>query len=207
MNVPFHRVIGRPPDRLRVCDSWARKITNPNGAWNLFYEERKKDGLCVSGMEGTRGLKNKSPTCHNASQRQKWWGGSTVPREKRELQIPHGKSPNPAARGPRSLEPAGSLRGEGGKGMLRAGKIALAHKTWGQAWLWPCSFRSSLGLTQASAFSCQTPRPTPLPLILFGSFFLLWEAFLIGFFFLGPNAVSFLCSPKHQGCCFNVHSH
>lgn len=159
----------------------------------------------MSGTEGPRALTNKSPSCHSPFQRQRWWGRGTV--TWRELQLPHGKSPNPAAKGFGLPEPVGSFRSEGGKGMLRAGKIALAPKTWGQAQLWPCSFCSLLRLTQASAFSCQTARPTPLPLILPGSFFLLWEALLIGFFFLKPNVVSFPCSPKHQGCCFHVHSH
>lgn len=168
---------------------------------------RKKDGMCVSGMEGPRVLKNKILPCHNPFQgrgdgEEAQWHGRMGSSNF------HTANPQiPQQKGPWLLEPEGSFRGEGGKGMLRTGKIALAPKPWGQAWLGPRSFCSLLRLTRASTFSCQTPRPTPLPLILFGSFFLLWEAFLIGFFFLKPNVVSFLCSPKHQGCCFNVHSH
>lgn len=81
--------------------------------------------MCVSGMGGPRALKNKSSPCLKPLPKAEVMGRNHS--DVGELGTPTWQIPK-SHRGLWLLEPVGSFRGEGGKGMLRAGKIALAPK-------------------------------------------------------------------------------
>lgn len=130
-NAPFHHVTGRLPDWLTGYQFWAKKITNPR--W--YFEPVLYDNVnCVSSMEKMTTLEMQQLCVLTLSK-------AVVEETEENLWpwIPHCQSPYPVTEGLLLLKSVGSFRGnKRGQGMHGTGRICLAQKTLGQAWLWPC---------------------------------------------------------------------